>query len=126
MATETTAVLPMTNDEECDERGIRKRSEGAESSAKRAIVHLRGGAVTQVPSGMFRQLAADGGSSNVGQLAVFNRGQRERIPMQYQLLSALKRRPLQEHPRLAGGRPTGWRTVHAPGKLIRRREGITG
>ncbi|KAK1470630.1 hypothetical protein CTAM01_16738 [Colletotrichum tamarilloi] len=50
---------------------------------------------------MSRQLAVDGGSSSVGQLAVFTRGQRERIPIQYQLLSALKRRPLQEHPRLA-------------------------
>ncbi|KAK1512248.1 hypothetical protein CABS01_16804 [Colletotrichum abscissum] len=77
MATETTAVLPMTDDEE------------------------RSGAVNQVPSGMSRQLAVTGGSSNFGELAVFSRGQRERVPMQSQLLSAWERRPLQDHPRLA-------------------------
>lgn len=49
---------------------------------------------------MSRQLAVDGGSSGVGQLAVFTRGQRERMPMLYQLLSTLKLRPLQEHSRL--------------------------
>lgn len=79
MATETTAVLPMTDDEERNQGG-QERAKGAGSSAKRAIAHLGGGAVTQVPSGMSRQLAVDGGSSNVGQLAVFNRGQRELIP----------------------------------------------
>ncbi|KAK7433803.1 hypothetical protein Landi51_13785 [Colletotrichum acutatum] len=79
MATETTAVLPMTDDGERNQGG-QERSNGVGNSGKRAIAHLGGGAVTQVPSGMSRQLAVDGGSSNVGQLAVFNRGQRELVP----------------------------------------------